>query len=110
MTTLDSSRDCDERQVVLLASVANGRKRTRNSAHRNGCHAAAAAARVSKGVPMFGFGERYNYDRFTREMMDPAKHSDLFDDAPAPGERAPDFEARTLNGDRVQLSDYRDEK
>src|SRR5437016_12620745 len=59
---------------------------------------------------MFGFGERYNYDRFTRAMLDPARFNDAFDDAPAPGERAPDFEARTLNGDRVQLSEYRDER
>jgi peroxiredoxin len=30
--------------------------------------------------------------------------------APAPGERAPDFELRTLEGDKVKLSDFRDEK
>jgi len=52
---------------------------------------------------MFGFGPRYNYERFTREMLTPEKFADAFDDAPGPGDRAPDFEARTLTGDRVRL-------
>src|SRR4051812_25105131 len=72
---------------------------------------AAASGRNSGGSPaMFGFGERYNYDTFTREMLDPKKYKKMFDQAPGPGERAPEFEARTLHGDRVRLSDYRDEK
>jgi peroxiredoxin len=59
---------------------------------------------------MFGFGPRYNYERFTRELLDPKKHRALFDAAPRPGDRAPDFEARLLNGDRVRLSDFRDRR
>lgn len=59
---------------------------------------------------MFGFGPRYNYERFTRELLDPGKHRERFSDAPRPGERAPGFEARTLNGDRVRLSDFRGER
>jgi alkyl hydroperoxide reductase subunit AhpC len=59
---------------------------------------------------MFGFGPRYNYERFTREMLDPAKHRDLFDDAPRAGDRVPDFEGRTLEGDRVRLSELRAER
>lgn len=59
---------------------------------------------------MFGLGARYNYERFTREMLNAKKHHELFDAAPGPGERAPDFEARLLNGDRVRLSDFRDRR
>ena len=59
---------------------------------------------------MFGFGPRYNYERFTSEMMSRKQFEDAFDDAPAPGGRAPDFEARTLTGDTVRLSDFRHEK
>ena len=59
---------------------------------------------------MFGLGPRYNYERFTREMLDPSQHRELFDDAPRPGDRAPDFEARTLAGDRVRLSDFRGDR
>src|SRR4051812_24987646 len=65
----------------------------------------------AKGAPgMFGFGTPYNYEHFTRELLDPEQYAKQFDDAPAPGERAPDFQARTLRGDRVRLSDFRDEK
>jgi peroxiredoxin len=59
---------------------------------------------------MFGFGPRYNYERFTREMLDPKQHRELFEGAPRPGERAPDFEGRTLAGDRVRLSDFRGDR
>jgi len=59
---------------------------------------------------MFGFGPRYNYPRFTRELLDPQKHRAEFDSAPHPGDRAPDFEARTLTGDRVRLSDFRGQR
>lgn len=55
---------------------------------------------------MFGFGRPYNYERFTREMLDPEKMHDSFDDAPYAGDRAPDLEARTLDGDSIALSDY----
>ena len=59
---------------------------------------------------MFGFGPRYNYERFTREMLDPKQHRAQFEGAPRPGERAPDFEGRTLAGDRVRLSDFRGDR
>ncbi len=59
---------------------------------------------------MFGFGRPYNYERFTREMLDPEKMHDAFDDAPYPGDPAPDFEGRTLEGDAIRLSDYVGEK
>ena len=55
---------------------------------------------------MFGFGRPYNYERFTAEMLDPEKMHDAFDDAPYPGDPAPDFEGRTLDGDSITLSDY----
>ncbi|MBV8207028.1 MAG: redoxin domain-containing protein [Acidobacteria bacterium] len=44
----------------------------------------------------------YNYRRFTREQM----VTNATANAPAPGERAPDFETRTLEGDLFRLGDY----
>jgi peroxiredoxin len=57
---------------------------------------------------MFGF-KRYNYDRFTRDLMMKDIATDKVS-GPSPGERAPDFEGRTLEGDRVRLSFYRGQK
>lgn len=59
---------------------------------------------------MFGLGSRYNYERFTREMLNARKHREQFDSAPHAGDRAPGFEARTLSGDHVRLSDFRGER
>ena len=58
---------------------------------------------------MFGFN-RYNHDRFRKQAL--LKHAarHLFGSGPEPGEKAPDFEARSLDGDNIQLSDFRDDK
>jgi peroxiredoxin len=54
---------------------------------------------------MFGF-KPYNYESFTREML---TKEILFAGfaGPKPGERAPDFEARTLGGQEITLSEFR---
>jgi peroxiredoxin len=57
---------------------------------------------------MFGF-KKYNYDTFTRDVLMKDVVTNKIG-GPRPGERAPDFEGRTLEGDRVRLSDYRGEK
>jgi peroxiredoxin len=57
---------------------------------------------------MFGF-KKYNYDRFTRDLLMKDVATDKIG-GPNPGDRAPDFEGRTLDGDKVKLSDYRDKK
>lgn len=58
---------------------------------------------------MFGF-HRYNYENFRKEtlMKHAARHA--FGSGPEPGDKAPDFEARTLDGDKIQLSDFRGDK
>lgn len=50
---------------------------------------------------------RYNYKTFTNDVLlaDAAKTG--FGSGPEPGERAPDFKTRTLDGDTVRLSDYK---
>lgn len=53
---------------------------------------------------MLGFSS-YNYDRFTRQMFE--RHQKAGFPGPLPGERAPDFELRTLEGEEVRLSDFR---
>jgi len=58
---------------------------------------------------MFGF-TRYNHENFRKDilMKDAARH--LFGSGPEPGDEAPDFKARTLDGDNVDLSDFAGEK
>ncbi len=53
---------------------------------------------------MFGLA-RYNYESFTRDLL----HTEMSckSAGPEPGERAPDFEARTLNGETIRLGNYR---
>jgi len=58
---------------------------------------------------MFGF-KRYNYDRFTKDVLLKDVAKSKFGSGPEPGERAPDFEGRTLDGDKVRLSDFKGEK
>jgi peroxiredoxin len=55
---------------------------------------------------MFGL-DRYNYPHFTRELLakDMAKAG-----GPAPGDRAPDFELRSLEGDKFRLRDFRGQR
>lgn len=58
---------------------------------------------------MFGF-RRYNYDHFSKDVLLKDVAKSKMGDGPEPGERAPDFEGRTLEGDKVELSDFRGEK
>jgi len=57
---------------------------------------------------MFGFS-RYNYDRFRREMLQ-SSPADRWSRAPEPGDEAPGFELRSLNGEIVKLSDFKDSR
>lgn len=56
---------------------------------------------------MFG-KSNYNYSEFKKSYL-----SDMmarqFGDAPEPGDRAPDFDLRTIDGDKIRLKDFRDE-
>jgi alkyl hydroperoxide reductase subunit AhpC len=58
---------------------------------------------------MFGF-RSYNYDQFSKDefMKNAARH--LFGRGPEPGDEAPDFKGRTLDGDKVGLDDFLDDK
>ena len=56
------------------------------------------------------FGTKYNYERFERNRMLGDLASSQFGGAPRAGDRAPDFEARTLDGDNVRLKDFRHRK
>jgi peroxiredoxin len=56
---------------------------------------------------MFGFS-RYNYDRFRREMLQ--SNADRWGRAPEPGDEAPGFELRSLGGEMVKLSDFKDSR
>lgn len=56
---------------------------------------------------MLGFST-YNYEHFSREMMQELARSPF--GGPEPGERAPDFKATTLDGETVRLSDYQGKK
>jgi len=59
---------------------------------------------------MFGLGGDYNYEHFTRKILTTdLMASRAFGRGPRPGERAPDFELRRLEGDRVKLSEFRGE-
>jgi peroxiredoxin len=57
---------------------------------------------------MFG-NARYNYPEFKKTMLATIAGKQ-FGDAPEPGDRAPDFDLRTIDGDKIRLSDYRGEK
>jgi peroxiredoxin len=57
---------------------------------------------------MFGFS-RYNYDRFRREMLQ-GRSADRWSRAPEPGDEAPGFELRSLDGDLVRLSDFKNSR
>jgi peroxiredoxin len=59
---------------------------------------------------MFGF-KPYNYERFTRDVLaDLTKPEKLSRLHPRPGECAPDFKLRSLDGDLIRLSDFEGEK
>jgi peroxiredoxin len=57
---------------------------------------------------MFGF-TRYNYDRFRREMLQ-NDAADRLSRAPEPGDEAPGFELRSLTGEVVKLSDFKNSR
>lgn len=63
----------------------------------------------SKEGAMFGF-RKYNYEHFTRDMLARVLAKRSAPGGPEPGERAPDFEGRTLDGEKVRLSEYRGHK
>ncbi len=54
---------------------------------------------------MLGFTP-YNYETFRRNLLIKDLVMTKFLGAPKPGDKAPDFDARTIDGDRVRLSDY----
>jgi peroxiredoxin len=54
---------------------------------------------------MFGL-KRYNYDTFTKDLLVKDIARTRFTRGPQPGEPAPDFEGRTLDGDEIRLRDY----
>jgi peroxiredoxin len=56
---------------------------------------------------MLGFSD-YNYSHFTREHLQEVMHSAFT--GPEPGESAPDFKARSLEGEAVRLHDYKGKK
>lgn len=57
---------------------------------------------------MLGFTP-YNYETFRRNLLIKDMVFTKFMGAPKPGDKAPDFEGRTIDGDRIRLSDYRGE-
>lgn len=58
---------------------------------------------------MFGF-KPYNYESFTNHelLRDAARHG--FGSGPEPGEKAPGLDLRSLDGERVRLSDFEGDK
>ena len=58
---------------------------------------------------MFGITQ-YNYESFSRDRLLKDLTVSKFGGAPEPGDRAPDFEAQTLEGDKVRLKNFRGEK
>jgi peroxiredoxin len=55
---------------------------------------------------MFGFS-RYNYQEFRRSGLVKDMAKARFGAAPQPGEKAPDFELQTLDGNKIRLDDLR---
>jgi len=58
---------------------------------------------------MFGLA-RYNYDQFERQQLVKDFARTKFGRAPEAGDRAPDFELRSLDGEKIRLSDFKNEK
>jgi peroxiredoxin len=56
---------------------------------------------------MLGFSG-YNYGHFSRELFHDLAQTSF--SGPAPGERAPDFKATTLDGETIRLSDFAKKK
>lgn len=58
---------------------------------------------------MFGF-KGYNYEHFSKDVLLKDVAKSKMGGGPNPGERAPDFEGRTLDGNKVRLRDFQGEK
>lgn len=56
------------------------------------------------------FGSKYNYETFQRKRLFRDLATSQLGGAPRPGDRAPDFVGRTLQGDTVHLKDFRGRK
>jgi peroxiredoxin len=56
------------------------------------------------------FGSKYNYEIFHRNQLFRDLATSQLGGAPKPGDRAPDFVGRTLEGDAVRLKDFRGRK
>jgi peroxiredoxin len=54
---------------------------------------------------MFGL-KCYNYDTFTKDLLIKDTLKTKFHKGPGPGDRAPEFEGRTLDGDKIRLKDF----
>jgi peroxiredoxin len=67
--------------------------------------------RSTEGVPkMFGF-KPYNYTSFSKDLLlKDVTTSKMAAGGPRPGDRAPDFEGRSLDGDLVSLRDFKGEQ
>lgn len=59
---------------------------------------------------MFGLGSEYNYEQFTKALLAKDLASSRMPDGPRPGQRAPEFELRSLEGDLFRLKDFRGQK
>jgi alkyl hydroperoxide reductase subunit AhpC len=58
---------------------------------------------------MFGFS-KYNYEKFTRDLLAKDLVKSKVMGGPKPGDKAPDFSGRTVDGEELRLSDFRGEK
>lgn len=58
---------------------------------------------------MFGL-KGYNYDSFTKDILLKAAAKTKFGSGPEPGDTAPDFQGRTIDGEKIRLSDFKGEK
>lgn len=58
---------------------------------------------------MFGFA-RYNFDTFRKDVLTADLARLKAGEGPEPGEKAPDFKGRTLEGEKVRLSDFHGER
>jgi peroxiredoxin len=56
---------------------------------------------------MLGFGD-YNYEHFTREHLQELGRTPFT--GPEPGEHAPDFKGKSLDGETIRLGDYKGKK
>ena len=58
---------------------------------------------------MFG-RTNYNYDKFSKKVLLKDMARSKFGGAPEPGDDAPDFTLRTVDGDTIRLGDFEDDK